>query len=66
MSSPAGTTIRGIQVMEDRGVRGAIIGAIQVTTESAEHLKPKSDSQTKEDWIKSIYISVGLDYVTQV
>ena len=35
--------------MEDRGVRGAIIGAIQVTTESAEHLKPKSDSQTKED-----------------
>ena len=35
--------------MEDRGVRGAIIGAIQVTTERAEHLKPKSDSQTKED-----------------
>ena len=49
--------------MEDRGVRGAIIGAIQVTTERAEHLKPKSDSQTKEDWMKSIYISVGLDYV---
>ena len=39
VSSPGGTTIKGLQVMEDKGVRGALIGAVQATAEKTFSLK---------------------------
>ena len=37
--SPGGTTIQGLQVLEDRAIRGALIGAIKVTAEQMSKLK---------------------------
>lgn len=38
VTSPGGTTIRGIQVMERAGVRGAIMDAVQASAERAMEL----------------------------
>ncbi|GEA17063.1 pyrroline-5-carboxylate reductase [Moorella sp. E306M] len=38
VTSPAGTTIAGLTVLEDRGVRGAIIRAVEAATLRAESL----------------------------
>ena len=39
VTSPGGSTIAGIEVMEGRGVRGALMTAIKQTTERAKELK---------------------------
>lgn len=41
-TSPGGTTIRGIQVMEKAGVRGAMMEAVQVSAERAAELGKKN------------------------
>ncbi len=38
VTSPSGTTIRGIQVLERAGVRGAVMDAVQASAERAEEL----------------------------
>lgn len=40
VASPGGTTIHGLKVMEDSGVRGALMGAILRGTERAKELRP--------------------------
>ena len=32
ITSPGGTTIRGLRVLEDRGVRGAFLSAVEAAT----------------------------------
>ena len=32
ITSPGGTTIRGLQILEDRGVRSALLGAVEAAT----------------------------------
>ncbi|XP_041346752.1 LOW QUALITY PROTEIN: pyrroline-5-carboxylate reductase 3-like [Gigantopelta aegis] len=41
VASPGGTTIHGLKVMEDCGVRSGIMGAVQRATERAIELRPK-------------------------
>jgi pyrroline-5-carboxylate reductase len=42
VTSPGGTTIAGIQVMEENGVRGALMGAVEAATLKSRELgKPK-------------------------
>lgn len=41
ITSPGGTTIRGVQVLEDRGVRGAIMEAVEAATLRSEQLGKK-------------------------
>lgn len=36
--SPAGTTIQGVRVLEERGMRGAIIDALTATVEQSQKL----------------------------
>ncbi|MDE7259085.1 MAG: pyrroline-5-carboxylate reductase, partial [Lachnospiraceae bacterium] len=36
--SPAGTTIQGVRVLEERGMRGAIIDALTTTVEQSKKL----------------------------
>jgi pyrroline-5-carboxylate reductase len=43
VSSPAGTTIAGLEVLEKRGVRGSIIESIRVASERAQSLGLESD-----------------------
>ena len=38
VTSPAGTTIAGVRVMEDKGVRGALIDAVIAATKRSEEL----------------------------
>ena len=38
VTSPAGTTIAGVRVMEDKGVRGALIDAVLAATKRSEEL----------------------------
>lgn len=38
VASPGGTTIRGLQVLEERAVRGALIAAVQAATERSKEL----------------------------
>jgi pyrroline-5-carboxylate reductase len=38
VSSPGGTTIAGLAVLEDRGVRGALLRAVEAATERGRHL----------------------------
>lgn len=38
VASPGGTTIAGLQVMEDRAVRGALIGAVEAATKRSAEL----------------------------
>ena len=40
MASPGGTTIHGIQVMEEKGARASIMGAVQRAAERAAELRP--------------------------
>lgn len=42
VASPGGTTIHGLKVMEDAGVRGGVMGAVQRGTERAKELRPPS------------------------
>jgi pyrroline-5-carboxylate reductase len=42
ITSPGGTTIRGLEVLEERGVRGALMRAVEAATLRSEELgKPK-------------------------
>lgn len=41
VTSPAGTTIAGVRVMEQRGVRGALIDAVLAATEKSKELGKK-------------------------
>ena len=41
ITSPGGTTIRGLQVLEDRGVRGAFLGAVEAATVRSMELGKK-------------------------
>ena len=38
VTSPNGTTIRGIQVLESAGIRGTIMSAVQASAERAQQL----------------------------
>ena len=38
VTSPAGTTIAGVRVMEQQGVRGALIDAVMAATECSKNL----------------------------
>jgi pyrroline-5-carboxylate reductase len=38
ITSPGGTTIRGLQILEDRGVRGAIMDAVEAATIRSQEL----------------------------
>ena len=42
ITSPAGTTIHGLQVMEENSVRGALIGAVQAASERSKELGKRS------------------------
>ncbi|MGM0488249.1 MAG: pyrroline-5-carboxylate reductase, partial [Planctomycetota bacterium] len=39
VTSPGGTTIAGLQVLEDRGVRGAAMAAVQAATQRAREMR---------------------------
>ncbi len=41
VASPGGTTIAGLQVLEDRAVRGALVAAVQAATERSAELGKK-------------------------
>jgi len=40
--SPAGTTIEGVKVLEDYGIRAAFISAVQAGTERSKELGKKN------------------------
>ena len=42
ITSPGGTTIYGLQVMEENSVRGALIGAVQAASERSKELGKSS------------------------
>ena len=48
VASPGGTTIYGIQAMEEKGARAAIIGAVQRATERAKELRPHPQDDTMQ------------------
>ncbi len=41
ITSPGGTTIHGLQILEERGVRGALMAAVQAATERSQELGRK-------------------------
>jgi pyrroline-5-carboxylate reductase len=41
ITSPGGTTIRGLRILEDRGVRGAFLGAVEAATARSKELGSK-------------------------
>jgi pyrroline-5-carboxylate reductase len=41
VASPGGTTIHGLKVMEEKGVRGAVMDAVLRATQRAKELQPK-------------------------
>ena len=43
VTSPGGTTIRGIQVLERGGTRGTIMEAVQASAERAKELGKRTD-----------------------
>ncbi len=43
ITSPGGTTIKGLQVLEERGVRGALLGAVQAATLRSMELGGKKE-----------------------
>jgi pyrroline-5-carboxylate reductase len=45
VTSPAGTTIAGVRVMEQRGVRGALIDAVLAATEKSRAMGQCNDSE---------------------
>lgn len=46
VSSPAGTTVAGLKVLEDRGVRGAVISAVAAATDRARELGEIAQRET--------------------
>ena len=43
VSSPAGTTIAGLEVLESQGIRGSIIQSIKIASQRASELGVESD-----------------------
>jgi pyrroline-5-carboxylate reductase len=41
ITSPGGTTIHGLQILEERGVRGAFMAAVQTATQRSLELGKK-------------------------